>query len=60
MKTERRWLKSVISAAAEPMPALPWERAAQAQPTRQASTALPHLRQPPVPASRPTAAMAAR
>lgn len=27
MKTERRWLKSMIAAAAEPLPALPWDRA---------------------------------
>ena len=26
MPTQRRWLQSVIAAAAQPMPALPWER----------------------------------
>lgn len=42
MTTERRWLKSVIAAAAQPQPALPWERAARTpapQPTAQRPTA---------------------
>jgi len=30
MKTQPRWLTSVIAAAAQPMPVLPWERAARA------------------------------
>ena len=32
MKTERRWLKSVIAAAREPQPALPFERGARRRP----------------------------
>lgn len=30
MKKERRWLKSVIETSRQPMPALPWQRSAQA------------------------------
>lgn len=40
MQTKRRWLKSVIVAAQQPMPALPWERKRQAQ----ATTATPDTR----------------
>jgi hypothetical protein len=32
MKTERRWIKSVLAAAAGPVPALPWERGARRRP----------------------------
>lgn len=45
MKKQPRWLTSVIAAAAQPVPALPWERAArtpapaQAVPARPASIA---------------------
>jgi hypothetical protein len=42
MQTERRWLKSAIAAAAQPMPALPWERQA-----RQAPAAVPAPAAPP-------------
>lgn len=38
MPTQRRWLQSVIAAAAQPMPALPWERGTAAAPA-QASAA---------------------
>ena len=30
-KTERRWLKSVIAASSEPLPAFPWMRSAKVQ-----------------------------
>lgn len=43
MKPQPRWLTSVIAAAAQPMPALPWERPARppvcATQTRPASLA---------------------
>lgn len=32
MKKERRWLKSVIAASLEPMPALPWQRGTRRRP----------------------------
>jgi hypothetical protein len=32
MKKDRRWLKSVISASAEPQPTLPWQRGARRKP----------------------------
>ena len=32
MKTERRWLKSVLAAAAEPQVALPWARSTRRRP----------------------------
>jgi hypothetical protein len=32
MKTERRWLKSVLAAAAQPQPAMPWERGNRRRP----------------------------
>ncbi|MCW1918669.1 hypothetical protein NX862_07885 [Rhodobacter sp. KR11] len=32
MKTERRWLKSVLAAAAEPQVALPWARTTRRRP----------------------------
>ena len=32
MQTERRWLKAAILAASGPVPALPWERMAKANP----------------------------
>ncbi|MDP2085794.1 MAG: hypothetical protein Q8K20_11400 [Gemmobacter sp.] len=44
MTPDRRWLKSVFAAAAQPLPALPWERAVrtpapQAAPPRAAAVA---------------------
>ncbi len=39
MPTQRRWLKSVIAAAAQPLPALPWER--KPQPGAAAAPAAP-------------------
>jgi hypothetical protein len=44
MPTQRRWLQSVIAAAAQPMPALPWER-------RTAGTVPPAVTVPPRPAA---------
>ncbi len=44
MKTERRWLHSILTAASAPVPALPWER-------RPAAV--------PAPAVRPTGSLAA-
>lgn len=43
IKTERRWLRSVIAASAEPLPSFPWMRGqrrkpAAVQPTAQDST----------------------
>ncbi|EEW24646.1 hypothetical protein [Rhodobacter ferrooxidans] len=32
MKKERRWLKSVLAAAAEPQVAMPWQRGARRKP----------------------------
>lgn len=32
MKQERRWLKSVVTASAEPVPAFPWSRTARRKP----------------------------
>ncbi len=32
MKKDRRWLKSAIATAAEPLPALPWQRGARRRP----------------------------
>lgn len=32
MKKEHRWLKSVIAASAEPVPAFPWPRTARRKP----------------------------
>ena len=32
MKKERRWLKSVLAASLEPVPALPWQRGARRRP----------------------------
>ncbi len=43
MKSQPRWLTSVIAAAAQPMPLLPWERAART------------LQAVPAPAPRPAA-----
>jgi len=60
MKTERRWLKSVIAAAADPMPAMPWERVARLQSGLREPKALPKLAQPQIARARPSAAMAAR
>lgn len=33
MKTERRWLKSVIDASTQPLPAMPWARGARRKPS---------------------------
>ncbi len=51
MKTERRWLKSVIAAAAQPQPALPWERGHRRRPASVAAQQ---------PAVKPRPALAAR
>lgn len=32
MKTERRWMKSVLEASTKPMPALPWARSTRRRP----------------------------
>ena len=32
MKSERRWLKSIIAASAEPLVALPWTRGKRCRP----------------------------
>ena len=32
IKTERRWLRSVIAASAEPLPAFPWMRGQRRKP----------------------------
>lgn len=32
MKKDRRWMKSVLAAAAEPVPALPWTRGTRRRP----------------------------
>ncbi|MDR0809161.1 MAG: hypothetical protein LBE86_08570 [Gemmobacter sp.] len=32
MKKERRWLKSVIAASEQPLPALPWTRGVRRRP----------------------------
>jgi hypothetical protein len=32
IKTERRWLRSVIAASAEPLPAFPWMRGERRKP----------------------------
>lgn len=59
IKTERRWLRSVIEASADPLPASPWMRGqrkrrsaatgegtAPAQDSRQTETQLGLVRQP--------------
>jgi hypothetical protein len=56
MKTERRWMKSVLAAASGPVPAMPWERGNRRRPEAFART-------PPQPVARPAAtrpALAAR
>ena len=32
MKKERRWLKSVLAASLDPLPALPWQRGTRKRP----------------------------
>jgi hypothetical protein len=32
MKKDRRWMKSALAAAAEPLPALPWARGTRRRP----------------------------
>jgi hypothetical protein len=54
IKTERRWLRSVIAASAQPLPALPWARGVR-NPHRAATVLIP---QPALPQRRP--ALAAR
>jgi hypothetical protein len=41
MKKERRWLKSVLAAAAEPQVVLPWQRGARRKPEAMKTAAAP-------------------
>ncbi|MDP3959263.1 MAG: hypothetical protein Q8Q26_04175 [Pseudorhodobacter sp.] len=41
MKKERRWLKSVLAASAEPQVAMPWQRGARRKPEAFKATAAP-------------------
>ena len=53
MKTERRWLKSVLAAAAQPTPAMPWERGNRRRPAAMAARAVsPVVTQRPAIAAR--------
>ncbi|MDO9524664.1 MAG: hypothetical protein Q7J57_03855 [Gemmobacter sp.] len=44
MKTERRWLKSVIAASTQSLPALPFERGARRKPAALTVPATPTAR----------------
>lgn len=41
MKKERRWLKSVLAASAEPQVAMPWQRGARRKPEAFKAAAAP-------------------
>ncbi|MDP4033184.1 MAG: hypothetical protein Q8P60_10100 [Pseudorhodobacter sp.] len=41
MKKERRWLKSVLAASAEPQVAMPWQRGARRRPEAMKTTTAP-------------------
>ncbi len=41
MKKERRWLKSVLAASAEPQVAMPWQRGARRRPEAMKAAAVP-------------------
>lgn len=41
IRTERRWLRSVIAASAEPLPAFPWMRGQRRRPAAAAETVVP-------------------
>lgn len=53
MKTERRWLKSVLAASLDPQPALPWQRSTRRRPAALQQAAAPVPR--PQVVRRPTA-----
>ena len=44
MKKERRWLKSVLAASAEPQIAMPWQRGARRKPEAMKTAAAPQRR----------------
>ncbi|MFN3643764.1 MAG: hypothetical protein ACK4TB_12690 [Gemmobacter sp.] len=44
MKTERRWIKSAIAAAAQPQPAMPWTRGNRRKPAGLTAPAAPPAR----------------
>ncbi|WP_225029318.1 hypothetical protein [Xinfangfangia pollutisoli] len=65
IQTERRWLRSVIAASAEPLPNFPWMRGTARRPAalRDEDQLLLDLALPPLPALAPRpriAAIAAR
>lgn len=47
IRTERRWLRSVIAASAEPLPAFPWMRGQRRRPAATAEATAPQERPAP-------------
>lgn len=44
MKKDRRWLKSAIAAAADPLPTMPWARSERRRPEAMKSAQVPKPR----------------